>query len=239
VSSEFAKYIQLHADRAVQPLFHAEAQRILKVHYAQTAEAAKRQRLHARSWKVFGRIEPMELVMRLAFTSDRTDSAVGAVTQFVHTMQVWHTMKLDGVTDRELLFAGIIHDVGKLGSYVDDDAFSDGCSKGLDYEEVPTGAGMDKLTIPFDHHDFGLDKLHSYLSPRLRMIMRYHCFEDLMNDDPRVDRIMSDEDRSYLPLLKQFFLYDQLSKSQWILPNIDMGEVRSLLHEFLPEVIDF
>lgn len=234
----FTQYLRLDVVQQ-QGLFQDQAVRITKAKKkSQELLAVKLRREHA-TRVVFGKVDPLDLIMRLAFTSDRTDFGQGLVSQWTHTLQMWHVMKLDGVTDDEFLFAALIHDVGKMVSFLEDDSLSDGCSTGLNYDELPDGAGMANITLPFDHHDFGADKFRRYVSPRVYRLLRYHCFVDLAQDDPRLKRVMNGRDQYYVADIKQFMVYDQLSKSMWLMPNVDMLEIRSVMRKFLPSLMVF
>eukprot|EP00930_Biecheleria_cincta_P001171 TRINITY_DN102338_c0_g1_i1.p1 TRINITY_DN102338_c0_g1~~TRINITY_DN102338_c0_g1_i1.p1 ORF type:complete len:322 (-),score=45.78 TRINITY_DN102338_c0_g1_i1:80-1045(-) len=233
----FTRYLQLDITQQ-QGLFQDQAARIGETKKTHESLAVKLRNKHAGSI-MFGKVDPVDLIMRLAFTSDRTDIGQGLVSQWTHTLQMWHVMKLDGVTDLELLFAALIHDVGKMVSFLEDDSLSDGCSTGLNYDDLPDGAGMANITLPFDHHDFGADKFRKYVSPRVYRLLRYHCFVDLAQDDPRLKRVMNERDTYYVEDIKQFMVYDQLSKSMWLMPNVDMLEIRSVMRKFLPPLIVF
>merc|ERR1712224_772933 len=121
----------------------------------------------------------------------------------------------------------------------EDDAHADGCSKGLDYEKLSPGQGLDHLTLLFDHHDFGADKMRRYVSPRVYRLMRYHCFPEIIHPFPKLLEVATEEERQHIEEIKRFFAYDQLSKSMWVMPNVRMSQIRSLVREFLPPRIIF
>eukprot|EP00928_Gymnodinium_smaydae_P045566 TRINITY_DN30365_c0_g1_i1.p2 TRINITY_DN30365_c0_g1~~TRINITY_DN30365_c0_g1_i1.p2 ORF type:complete len:215 (+),score=28.12 TRINITY_DN30365_c0_g1_i1:567-1211(+) len=211
-----------------------------KPHQMQGAIDAQRLRQKHTDCVMFGNIDPLDLVMRLAFTSDRMDMRNGVVAQFVHWLQVFRAMQRNGVTDREFLFAAIVRDIGKLADFLEVHGNVAGCTDdAFNWHEVSDGGGLDALVIPYDHHDFGADKLRPHISNRVYRIMRYHCFPKLYKRHPDVERVMTQEEKGHVPELVQFFAYDALSKSMWMHPNVDMGEVQSILREFLPAQITF
>lgn len=93
--------------------FQAESREIIRRHRAQTLETVTAlRRKYAKP--VLGRVETWSLLERLAACVDPTDESLFGVSQQFHVLQVLAAMETDGVTDRDLLAAALIHDVDSI-----------------------------------------------------------------------------------------------------------------------------
>lgn len=157
--------------------------------------------------------------------------------QFVHVLQVYEGMVLDGIRDERLLFLALIHDLGKLLSlFGEDDANVDGLNERVLTPGTP-GGGMESVVTTWNHDEFGYQKLAPYLPRDLAWVVRWHSFSPLVSGD--AEAWLTDEERAWLPTLRTLFEYDHKTKSYWRVPDVDYDACRRLVATFLPPEVVF
>lgn len=160
------------------------------------------------------RRETWSLLERLAACVDPTNESLFGVSQQLHVLQVLAAMETDGVTDRDLLAAALIHDVGKVL---------------LLAGEAPENVVC--LNEPIG--EFGFSRLRDEVSDVVAWIVRYHSI-----DPDQCAPLMNARDRDWAGRdLRPFRRYDQGSKSPYQLPRKRRDDYRDLATAVLPRTL--
>ena len=211
--------------------FQAEARAIVRRHRAQTLETvAALRRKYAKP--VLGRVEIWSLLERLAACVDPTDESLFGVSQQLHVLQVLAAMETDGVTDRDLLAAALIHDVGKVLLLAGEAPENVVCLN-EPIGEYAAGVGLDQCVFQWNHDEFGFSRLRDEVSDVVAWIVRYHSI-----DPDQCAPLMNARDRDWAArYLRPFRRYDQGSKSPYQIPRKRLDDYRDLATTVLPRTL--
>ena len=183
---------------------------------------------------VFGKARVWDLVEKLALCTDETDASLFCTSQFIHVQQVLEGMERDGIHDRDLLLAALIHDVGKIllltGELPENIV---GLTERI--SEAPHNAGLDRLVFQFGHGEMVYSRFKDHVPEHLAWLLRYHGTS--MKD---VEPFLNEKDRQYRDrYLKPFRRYDNGTKSYTHLPKVKLAKYRDLIEETFPQPILF
>jgi inositol oxygenase len=182
---------------------------------------------------VFDEMSMWDALNMLAHVIDPIDRFLGNVSQEVHVLQVVEGMVAEGADD-EMLLAGLIHDVGKLLYFVDEEPenISGTSSPVADFD---TGVGLDQCVLQFGADDYAYSKIVGIVPDHVSWLVRYHS---IVPDS--CERLMDERDREYYerywPLLHRL---DGETKSMYRLPRTRLSDYRSLVDDAFPEPIPF
>lgn len=211
--------------------FQAESREIIRRHRAQTLETVT---LLRRKYErpVLGRVETWSLLERLAECVDPTDESLYGVSQQLHLLQVLGAMEADGVSDRDLLAAALIHDVGKVLLLAGEAPENVVCLN-EPIGDYAAGAGLDQCVFQWNHDEFGYSRLRDEVPDVVAWIVRYHSI-----DPDQCAPIMNTRDRERAErYLRPFRQYDQGSKSPYRLPRKRLDDYRELATALLPRTL--
>ncbi len=231
-SSSTAASASASASEAEQ-VYRAAARPIEQRHLLQTADTvATLRRRYADP--VFGEVRVFELVERLAQCVDPTDCRLFGASQLTHVLQMIEAMDADGVLTPDLLLTTLIHDLGKLLLLTDEDPANVVCMN-APIGDHPEGAGLDNLTIQWNHDEFGYSRLVDHVPDHVSWLVRYHSL------DPVTSRPLMDErDKRYADeYLQVFFHYDHETKSAFRVPKTHIDDYRDVIDEAFPNPISF
>lgn len=210
---------------------------IVRAHEDQTLGTVVAMRAKWHNKTLIGRVRPWELIQRLALTVDHTDVMLRTTSQWIHTLQVYEGMLLDGINDERLLLLALVHDVGKtLSLFGEDDANVDGLNVML-LEAGVIGGGMETVTTQWNHDEFGYQKLRRYIPPDIAWVIRWHSCVPLV--EGKLEHILTPQEHEWLPMLRTLYEYDHKTKSFFRMPEIDHLQARAIVEKFLPEIITF
>ena len=221
-------------DRSQQRLAYVEqAREIVRRHNEQTEDtvAALNKKYEQ---PIFGKVRVWSLIERLAQCTDPTDTKLLCTNQLFHVLQILEGMEQDGITDRDLLIAALIHDLGKLLILTDElpENIVGFNSPIGEYEE---GIGLDNCVFQWNHDEFGYSRLKYYVPDHLAWLIRYHSI--------RIDEcepLMDERDRAYTErYLRVLSKYDHGTKSIYNFPKKRIEDYRDLIEETFPEPILF
>ena len=216
----------------VPEYFKSKAKEIHLRHRSQTVEDIQRLNKKYSENTIFKKpINVWDAIEKLGMVSDPTDKELCAVSQWVHTIQVIEGMEKDGIDDEEFIFAGWVHDLGKLLLLTDEDPANIVCDNFV--VSGSRGIGLDNCFVNWNHDEWIYLKLKSFVSDEVAWLIRYHsinmnsCFEYF---DQR-DREYADK---YFALFKK---YDKGTKSIYNIPKIDIEKHKRIIEKFLPNEI--
>ena len=225
--------IDLKLGFSVPAAFGDNAHAIHVRHAAQTIEdvAALRKKYEA---PVLGRVRVWSLIEKLAECIDPSDEGLYSVSQQVHVLQVLEAMERDGVSNRELTLAALLHDVGKLLLLAGEAPEHVVCMNEPIGRYEP-GIGLDKCVLQWNHDEFAYSRLRDYLPDGLAWLIRYHSI--VLSS---CGKYMDARDREYAArYLTVFEAYDQGSKSPYTVPKKRIGDYRDAIEEAFPSEIVF
>lgn len=182
---------------------------------------------------VFGTISPWDLVMMLGQCVDPTDRLLGTASQLTHVLQILDAMRADGVDDEDLLLAAVVHDLGKLLLLTDEAPEHIVCMN----QVLAVGDRTDPSTVvpQWNHDELVHMRLAPYVSEEMAVVLRCHS---VMPADLEA-RLDGERCAGFLRRHRQFFDYDQGSKSPLVRPHTTLAEVRALVERRLPATIEF
>lgn len=183
---------------------------------------------------VFGKVRVWNLLKDLSHCIDPTDPQLYCTSQLVHTLQVVEGMENDGVTDNDMIIAGLIHDLGKLLLLTDEDPENIVCMNTVvtNYEE---DTGLDNCIFQWNHDEFVYDRFKDHVPENIAWIIRYHS----IYIKPNIE-LMDERDREYTEkYLKSFRKYDMETKSIYSIPKKKLEDYRDLIEQYFPDPILF
>lgn len=205
------------------------------------------------NFTIFPFIKPFELFLKLKDVYDLSDNELQLTSQYVHALQIFQAMKRDNITDTNLLFLGLMHDIGKVLTlkpiampqhYVMCSTFPvSQPMSGLCYP--PNSDTLDpidiskRLVTSWNHDEFGYQKLKSYVPENIAWVIRHHSLSALLKGELSCQ--FTPKERKYNKLLRQLWHYDHRSKSRTDLSylNINLQEVQKTIEIYLPKYITF
>lgn len=209
--------------------FDKEAMEIHLRHRAQTPEDINLLNEKYLQTNIFS--EPIELwsaIEKLGMVADPTDKELYAVSQWVHTLQVIEGMEQEGVTDERLLFAGWVHDLGKLLLLTDEDPCNIVCDNFV--VEGREGLALDNCYVNWNHDEWVYLKFKNILSEEILWLIRYHSI-----NTKSCSAYFDQKDRMYADkYLEKFKRYDKGTKSIFNLPVVDLDKHRKIVEKFIP-----
>ncbi len=213
--------------------FSERAKAIIEQHRAQTAETVKAlERKY--SAPVLGKVQVWDLLERLSQCVDPTDSGLYGTSQLVHVLQVLEAMEDDGITDRDLHLAALVHDIGKLLLLHGETPDNVVCMN-TPIGEYPAGVGLENCVLQWNHDEFAYSRLTGHVPDHVAWLVRYHSVM-LGECAP----LMNARDRDWAQrYLVPFQKYDQSSKSPYEVPRKSLADYRELIEELFPQPILF
>jgi len=215
-----------------QAFFAADAQPILDRRAQQTVDDVRALRDKYRA-PVFGDISLWEAVNVLAHVIDQVDPFLMNVSQEVHTLQVVEGM-IDQGADDAMLLAGVLHDVGKVLSLVDEDP-ANIFGTVAPVAEFEPGIGLDQCVLQFGADDFGYSRIVGDVPDHVSWLVRYHSIVP-ESCEPLMDERDREYYEKYWPML---YRLDGDTKSMSRPPRTRLRDYRSLVDEAFPEPIPF
>ena len=206
---------------------------IVKKHFEQTKETVD---FLNEKYKrpVFGQVPILKLLKLLSECIGPSDIGLGGVSQLTHVLQVLDAMEKDGINDRDLLIAALVHDLGKLLLLTDEAPENVICFNtpiGL-YEN---GIGLDQCYFQWNHDEFVYLRLKNYLPKHIAWLIRYHSIVIAKSEV-----YMNEKDKEYCErYLKLFQKYDQETKTPYFIPSKKIEDYKSLIEEYFPKTILF
>lgn len=216
-----------------QKVFSDKAEEIYAKHWAQTP--ADVEALRAKyATPIYGEVDPCDLLDELARCIDLTDRTLYVTSQWVHVQQILRLMEQNGVTDEDLYFLALVHDLGKVLMLVGEEQENVVCGNRPIGEYEP-GVGLDNVTFQWNHDEFIYDRLVDHVPDPIAWTVRYHSVRL-----EEVEHLMDDRDREYSQqYLQRFQPYDIHSKSVFIADLEVIERWKPLLRERLPETLVF
>jgi hypothetical protein len=206
---------------------------IRRAHAAQTTETiAALNRKYATP--VVGRVAVWSLIEQLAQCVDPADTRLGCASQQIHVLQVLESMEADGVTDRGLLLAALVHDIGKLLLLYGERPENVVCLNDP-IGSYPAGIGLDQCVMQWNHDEFAYWRLRDHLPEPIAWLVRYHSLRPGVYE-PLLDAKDRGYNERYLPPFRR---HDQGSKSAHRLPRRPITAYRDLIEAELPRTILF
>ena len=201
---------------------------IQRRHRAQTRETVAALRTKY-AQPVLGRVETWTLLERLAECVDPTDTLLYGASQQMHVLQVLAAMESAGVTDRALLAAALLHDIGKVLLLTGEAPENVVCFNGPIGAHEP-GCGLDTAWLQWNHDEFGYSRVKDEVEEPVAWLVRYHSV-----DPARCAPLFDARDRAYAErYLVPFRHYDQDFKSPYAIPRKRLADYRGLAEELLP-----
>jgi predicted HD phosphohydrolase len=223
-------------DAAPEDHFSSDASAILRRHDSQSLDDVFELGATYAS-PVLGEIRIFDLFPILARCIDPTDRRLGSTSQLTHTLQVVEGMQSDGVSDRDLLIAALVHDLGKtlLTLTSEDPANVVGLNRPIG--DNAEGVGFDNCVFQWNHDEFAYQRFRDHVSEPVAWLVRYHSAR---LDLPEVQRLMDDRDRLFFERYYTTFRhYDFDSKSTLTVPRTQIEEYAELLDDVFPQPIPF
>ncbi len=218
-------------DDGEREAFAKAGDEIQRRHRAQTREtvAALRKKYAGPVW---GRVETWSVLERLAQCVDPTDTRLYGASQQMHVLQVLAAMESAGVTDRALLAAALLHDIGKVLLLTGEAPEHVVCFNGPIGEHEP-GCGLDAAWLQWNHDEFGYSRLKDEVDEPVAWLVRYHSI-----DPARCAPLFDARDRAYAErYLAPFRHYDLDSKSPCTIPRKRLADYRGLAEALLPSSV--
>ena len=183
---------------------------------------------------VLGKVRVWSLMERLAQCVDPSDSTLYCVSQLVHSLQVVDGMERDGIQDKDLLVAGLIHDLGKILLLTGEAPENVVCiNTPVGHHEK--GVGLDNCVFQWNHDQFIYSRFKDAVPDQIAWLLRYHSVYL-----PACEHLMDERDRAYTErYLRVFTKYDTGTKSLYHLPKDGIEKARALIEEAFPEEILF
>ena len=220
-------------NRALDREFIDHGNSILKKHYRQTSATVAALKAKYET-PVFGKARVWDLIGKLALCVDETDSSLFCTSQFIHVEQVLEGMERDGIQDRDLLIAALIHDVGKV-LLLTDELPENVLGITARISDEPKGAGLDQVVFQFGHGEMVYSRFKDHVPEHLAWLLRYHG-TDIRDLDP----FLNQKDRQYRDrYLIPFHKYDSGTKSYKHLPKVKLAKYRDLIEATFPQPILF
>ena len=183
---------------------------------------------------VFGKVLVWDLIERLAQCVDPTDCSLYCTNQLIHTLQVLEGMERDGISDRNMILAALVHDLGKLLLLTGEAPENVVCfnSPISIYEE---GIGLDNCVFQWNHDEFAYSRLKYHVPEHVAWLIRYHSIS-ISECKPFMDQTDHIYTDRYLSV---FAKYDQGTKSIYTLPKKNIENYREFIEQSFPDPIYF
>jgi len=211
--------------------YKRDSDKIIKRHWDQTPKIVSNLKKKYEK-PVFGKINTIDVLNLLGRCIDPTDHTLFTTSQLVHTLQVIEAMEEDGIKDKDMLIAALVHDVGKVLLLTKEKPENViGTLKPM--KAYSNGIGLSQVLFQWCHDEFGYDRLKTYLPRHVSWLIRFHGigFKDAL---PYMD---SQDRKNFERYLLTFRKYDQGAKSMYKLPAKRLEDYEKLIHEFLPKEI--
>jgi hypothetical protein len=213
--------------------FYQSANLIGQRHKEQTAEvAADLKKKYEKA--VFGKFTIWSLVEASAQCIDPLDYRLFCGSQQVHILQMLEGMEQDGITDKDMLIAAILHDLGKVllaPHEPPENVFGVNLLCG-EYEE---GIGLDNCIFQWNHDEFIYSRLKDHVPDHIAWLLRYHS-----TPIAQCEPFMDERDRTYTEhYLRAFAKYDFQTKCIYNIPQKRIEDYRDLVEEAFPNPILF
>ena len=207
--------------------------KLQKQHYSQSQEIVDALKKKYNN-TTFGKFSVWHLVEESAKCFDPADRNLGCVSQQVHMLQILEGMEQDGITDKDMLIAAIIHDLAKVllvpcehPEYV---SFANGI-----VGEYEPGIGLDNCTITYSQDEYLYSRIKDHVPDNIAWLVRYHGLSR-----GRCEHLFDERDRTYADrYLYTFAKYDLGSKSIHKLPQKRIEDYRDLVEEYFPTPLLF
>ena len=213
--------------------FRRNADAIFGSRESQTLEsvAALRQRYETRP--IIGEVSIERLFELLAQVIDPTNLGLYCGSQLTHTLQVVESMEEAGITDRDLIIAALLHDIGKVALLKGEKPENIECGGKIPIGKNVAGGGFARSNFIWDHSDIVYARLKPYLNEKVAWLVRYHSIQK------ECYRLMDDHDRyMFETYFKVFQVHDQ-TYSFYHNPKYLIDHYIGLLKEVFPTRILF
>jgi hypothetical protein len=163
---------------------------------------------------LFGQMRVWDLVVMLARVIDPTDTSLYCVSQLTHSLQMAEAMQADGVADRDMILAALLHDTGKLALLTGEPPESF-LREYAPVSEVERGVGLDDCPFSWSHGPLAYTRLKDHLPDHVAWLIRHHSI-----DLPRYNYLMNERDITYHErYMRAFQHYDAGTKSVYHQPR--------------------
>ncbi len=164
----------------------------------------------------------------------KEEASLYCTSQYEHVQQVLAAMEQDGISERDLFLAALLHDVGKVVLLTDELPENVLCTA-APIGESNDGAGLDRVVYQFCHREIIYSRLKDHVPDQIAWLLRYHNIS-IEKSSP----YMNERDRAYAEkYLTTFQKYDRGFKSFASLPQIDLKKYRDLIEQTFPNPILF
>ena len=213
--------------------FSAQAKAIIERHDTQTVETV--QALNRKyAAPVIGTVRVWDLLEMLAGCVDPTDPSLYGASQLIHVLQVLEAMEDDHVTDRDMICAALVHDLGKLLLVHGESPENVACMN-VPIGEYAAGVGLDNCVFQWNHDEFAYSRLKDHVPEHVAWLVRYHSI--MLS---KCKRLMDERDRDWTRrFLVPFQKYDLKSKSPYAVPRKSLADYKELVEELFPQPILF
>jgi predicted HD phosphohydrolase len=213
--------------------FEERANAICKRHAAQTVASVEELRNRYQK-PILGEVSPWTLLEKLAQCIDPTDLGLYCTSQQLHVLQILEAMEADGVQDRDLYLAALIHDVGKV-LLLSGEAPENVVCFNEPIGKYRGGVGLDNCVMQWNHDELAYTRLKDHVPDHVAWLVRYHSIRRGACE-PYLDR----RDRAYADrYLRVFARYDQGTKSPHVLPKKRITDYRGIVESMLPPTLVF
>lgn len=211
-----------------------EAKKIKDLHWKQTKEDVFSLNEKWSNKHVFSNIAMWDIFMNLGLVIDPSDTEMYCVSQITHSLQVVEAMEANGVTDKYILVAGLIHDVGKTLWLAGEEPCNVFCDNGIIGDPIE-GSGWDNCCVNWNHDEFAYMRLKDHLPYHISWILRYHS----MNPH-KYSKYMNSKDIELAnKYLKDFQKFDKNFKRMNHIPQVDLEKYRRYIEDIFPSPLDF
>jgi len=210
--------------------FRKDQSRILERQQMQTRETIEGLRRKYNN-QVMGKFHVWDLVEKLAFVYDPTDTDLPGVSQYLHVQQCLKVMDDEGADD-DLLLIAMLHDLGKIYLLTEEGPENIVLrANRLDGE----GTGLANHLFQFGHGELIYSRIKDHVPDHIAWTVRYHTI-----NAGKERSLMNQTDLEfYEAYLKPFRRYDAEFKSPHFIPKVQMNRFRDLVYDYFPKPILF
>ena len=182
---------------------------------------------------ILGEVPVEKLLELLAQIVDPTNIWLFCGSQLTHTLQVLESMERAGITDKELLAAALIHDLGKLAVLKGESWENlEGGGKIPLGENVP-GSGLANCTLSWDHGDVVHARFKPYVSENMQWVLNWHSIQ------PPCEPLMDAKDRALFEKYLKLFARHDLTYIFYHVPKKRLSDYVPLIKELFPRPVLF
>jgi hypothetical protein len=185
------------------------------------------------SQPIFGEIEVYRLLEMLAHCIDPTNTLLYCTSQLTHTLHVVEGLVQAGITDRDIIIAGLVHDVGKLALLTGEaPEYIEGSGKKPIAPAAP-GSGLDRCLLTWDHGEIAYARLKDHLSEPCAWLVRYHSINEICLP------LMDERDRAFRAKYYDAFHAIDQNYNFFRIPQITLADLKGVIDDAFPKPILF